>query len=216
MNTNESTKPLRSLNTDNEIIETHEWKIEDLLDGVIGHPNGGYYKITPKDIGFVYLTLCNGNEVSASAVCPIVTLLQRVNDCEWKIFGAGDDSWKQNIFSPEELEYKNKVLRAIIFNQLCMEANDLLIGEPDHDKYLKNVLEKANKALIRKAGKNITNLYGAEPEMLINVMNAINNFVVKTATKLPHEFFYLNSIIDEYDEDPTKFIGRKVKLEKLQ
>lgn len=216
MNINENTKMSESSNTENEIIETHEWKIEDLLHGVIGHPNGGFYKITPKDVAFVYLTLCSHEEVSASAVCPIVQLLQRVNDCEWKIFAEGDDSWKQNIFSPEELEYKNKVLRAIIFNQLCMEANDLLIGEPDHDKYLKNLLEKANKGLLRKAGKNIGNLYGAEPEMLINVMNSINNFVVKAATKLPHEFFYLNSIIDEYDEDPTKFIGRKVKLEKLK
>ena len=97
-----------------------------------------------------------------------------------------------------------------------MEANDILIGMPDHDKYLKNVLEKANKALLRKANKNITNLYGAEPEMLVNVMNSINNFVIKAATKLPHEFFYLNSIIDEYDQDPTKFEGRKVKLEKLK
>lgn len=213
MNINESTKMSESLNTENEIIETHEWKIEDLLHGVIGHPNGGFYKVLPKDAGFIYLSLCTGKQLTT---CAIVQLLQKVNDCEWKIFADGDDSWKQNIFSPEELEYKNKVLRAIIFNQLCMEANDLLIGELDHDKYLKNLLEKANKGLLRKAGKNIGNLYGAEPEMLINVMNSINNFVVKAATKLPHEFFYLNSIIDEYDEDPTKFIGRKVKLEKLK
>lgn len=213
MNTNESTKQLGNLNTNNEIIETHEWKIEDLLHGVIGHPNGSFYKVIPKDAGFVYLSLTHGNQLTS---CPIIKLLERVNDCEWKIYAEGDDSWKQNIFSPEELEYKNKVLRAIIFNQLCMEANDLLIGEPDHDKYLKNLLEKANKGLLRKAGKNIINLYGAEPEMLINVMNSINNFVVKAATKLPHEFFYLNSIIDEYDEDPTKFVGRKVKLEKLK
>lgn len=215
MNTNESTKQLGNLNTNNEIIETHEWKVEDLLHGVIGHPNGGFYKITPKDVAFVYLTLCN-EKFPATTICPVITLLQKVNDCEWKIFAENDDSWKQNIFSPEELEYKNKVLRAIIFNQLCMEANDLLIGEPDHDKYLKNLLEKANKGLLRKADKNIKNLYGDEPEMLINVMNSINNFVSKAATKLPHEFFYLNSIIDEYDEDPTKFVGRKVKLEKLK
>lgn len=215
MNTNESTNQLKSLNTetDTEIIETHEWKIEDLLHGVIGHPNGGFYKVLPKDVGFIYLSLCGAQQITT---CPIIKLLEKVNDCEWKFFTADDDSWKQTIFSPEELEYKNKVLRAIIFQQLCIEANDLLIGEPDHDKYLKKVLEKANKALLRKANKNITNLYGAEPEMLVNVMNSINNFVIKAATKLPHEFFYLNSIIDEYDQDPTKFEGRKVKLEKLK
>jgi len=164
-------------------------------------------------LAFVYLSLCTAQQLTS---CAIIQLLQKVNSGEWKFYEEGNDSWKQNIYSPEELEYKNKVLRAIIFNQLCMEANDLLIGEPDHDKYLKNVLEKANKALIRKANKNISNLYGAEPEMLINVMNSINGFVVKAATKLPHEFFYLNSIIDEYDEDPTKFIGRKVNLDKLK
>lgn len=97
MNTNESTNQLKSSNTetDTEIIETHEWKIEDLLHGVIGHPNGGFYKVLPKDVGFIYLSLCGGNQLTT---CPVIKLLEKVNACEWKFFTADDDSWKQTIF----------------------------------------------------------------------------------------------------------------------
>lgn len=214
MNTNESTKQLENLDTESySVTNGTQFKLEDLIHGVVGHPNGGYYKVLPKALGFVYLSLTSAQQLTT---CPAIHLIEKVNSGEWKFFKAGDESWKQTIFSPEELEYKNKVLRAIIFNQLCIEANDLLIGDPDHDSYLKNLLLKANKGLLRKADKNITNLYGAQPEMLINVMNSINSFVKKAATKLPHEFFYLNSIIDEYDENPTKFHGRKIDLEKLK
>ncbi|MFH6944612.1 hypothetical protein [Flavobacterium sp. FlaQc-50] len=212
MNTNESINQLENSNTDNEIIKTHEWKIEDLLHGVVGHPNGFFYKVLPKDLANVYLSLCGREQLTT---IPIIQLLQQVNDCSFHFYEAGNDSWKEVPLPSHILEYQSKVLNAMILNQLALEANDLLKGTPEYDNYLDNLIKKTNKALERKAKKLLSKAYGAEQEMLINVFNSIDNFTKKFAMKMPSSSFYLNQIIDEYDADPTKFLNRQVELDKL-
>lgn len=137
-----------------------------------------------------------------------------VNQKNWKFYEKGDESWRPKIYTKEEMAFKNNVLKSLIYGQLAIDANDVLIGTKEHNNYLKNVLNKANKELERKARKNLSEVYGADPTMLLNVFETIDEFVSRLADKLPHEFFYLNSIIDEYSEDPTKYIGRKVMLKK--
>lgn len=214
MNTNESTNQLKSLNTetDTEIIETHEWKIEDVLHGVVGHPNGLFYKVLPKDLGTVYLSLCGKEQLTT---VPTIVLLQQINDCKFTFYEKGNDSWKEVPLPAEVLDHQSKVLNAMILNKLAMEANDLLKGTPSYDNYLDNQIRKTNKLLQRKATTLLKSAYGAEQEMLLNVFNSIDSFTNKFALKITSSAFYLNSILDEYDADPNKFMQRQIELDKL-
>lgn len=209
-NTNESIKDL-STNL-NFTPEKREYNSEDVLHGIVGHPNGNFYKVGSKDITSVYLSLIEGNQLNT---CPMSMILRNVNNGTWAFYAKGDNSWKEKVYTEEVLEYKNNVLKALIYNQLCTEANDVLIDTVEHDKYLVNLLKKANKGLERKSIKHLEGVYGADPQMLTNIFNAIDSFVGKMAKTLPHEFFYLNSIIDEYNQDPAKYIGRKIELETI-
>jgi hypothetical protein len=205
--TNENTK---DSNTDlNFIPEKKEYTSEEVINGIVGHANGNYYKVIRKDMLSVYLTLIEGNQLNT---CPIAMLLHNINTGTWSFYPEGDDSWRDKVYTPEVLEFKNNVLKSLIYNQLCTEANDALINTIEHDKYLVNLLLKANKGLERKSIKHLKEVYGADSQMLTNLFNAIDTFVGSLAKTLPHEFFYLNSIVAEYQEDPTKYIGRKIEL----
>lgn len=201
---NSSTKPVLGF-----VPEKRSYTIEEMYQGVVGHPNGNYYKVTHKDLGSVYLSLIEGNSLTT---CPASMLAFEVNNGNWKFYVAGDDSWRAKVYTEEVMRYKNDVLKSLIYNQLCIEANDNLIGTIEHDNYLNNLLAKANKGLERKANKHLGEVYGADPQMLTNIFNAIDGFVSRMAKSLPHEFFYLNSIYDEYNQDPTKYIGTTVML----
>jgi hypothetical protein len=208
MNTNTSINDL-------SIKETFDFKSIDLVDATVKLPNGGYYAIIQSGLGFVYLKEQGVANPPMNKIA-IGVLLIEINKGNWPLFVNGDDSWKINVFTPELMAHKNKVLKVVIYNQLCMEANDDLIGTLDHDNYLENLLKKANKGLQRKAQQNLSGVYGADPQMMTNIFNSIDTFVGLLANKLPHEFFYLNSIVEEYDTDPKKFIDRKVMLEVIE
>lgn len=214
MNTNESTRMSESLNTERG-VHKKEWKIEELHHGVVGHPNGFFYKVIPKekDIAFVYLSLCGKEQLTTVAA---IKLLEEVNNGTMKFYEKGNESWKQEPLPEEVLMYQGKVLNAMILNQLAMEANDQLKDTPEYDNYLNNQVRKTNQILQRKAEKMLKHAYGAEQEMLFNVFNSIDNFTKKFALKMPHSCFFLNSIIDDYDKDPSKFLNRDIELNKLQ
>ena len=208
-NTSESTKDLSTKDVLSFIPEKPTYTVEEMYQGVVGHPNGNYYKITKKDLASVYLSLIEGNQLTT---CPAAMLSHEINHGTWKFYVAGDNSWKEKVYTEEVMAYKNNVLKSLIYNQLCVEANDNLIDTVEHDPYLNNLLKKANKGLERKANKHLSQVYGADPQMLTNIFNAIDGFVSRMAKSLPHEFFYLNSIVDEYNADPTKYIGREISL----
>jgi len=209
-NTNESTKDSSTNNVLAFIPEKPTYTVEEMYQGVVGHPNGNYYKITRKDLTNVYLSLIEGNQLTS---CPAAMLLYEISKGSWFFYAPGDNSWKEKVYTEEVMAYKNNVLKSLIYNQLCVEANDNLIGTVEHDPYLNNLLKKANKGLERKANKHLNQVYGADPQMLTNLFNAIDGFVSRMAKSLPHEFLYLNSIYDEYNADPTKYIGREILLD---
>jgi hypothetical protein len=209
-NTNENTS---DSNTDfSFVLERKEYTSAEVIHGIIGHPNGNCYKIANKDLTSVYLSLIEGNQLNT---CPISMLLHNINTGIWKFYTPGDESWREKVYTQEVLDYKNNVLKSLIYNQLCAEANDALIGTVEHEPYLNNLLKKANKGLQRKSKKYLIDVYKADSEMMENVLNAIDKFEASMAKTLPHEYFYLNSIVEEYQEDPTKYIGRKVKINTL-
>ncbi|TDD77154.1 hypothetical protein [Flavobacterium caseinilyticum] len=209
-NTSASTKDLSTKDVLSFVPEKPVYTIEEMYQGVVGHPNGNYYKIAKKDLTSVYLSLIEGNQLTT---CPAAMLSFEVANGTWKFYAAGDDSWKEKVYTEEVMAYKNNVLKSLIYNQLAVEANDNLIETVEHDPYLNNLLKKANKGLERKANKHLSQVYGADPQMLTNIFNAIDGFVSRMAKSLPHEFFYLNSIYDEYNADPTKYIGRQIMLD---
>jgi hypothetical protein len=187
---------------------------DDLVGGVLKLPSGDFYYIHESGLGFKYIQKCKFPNSPVHKVS-IGQILLEVNRGAWTLYLKGDESWKENLFTEEELAHKTRVLKCIIYQQLCLEANDDLIDTLDHDNYLKNTLKKANKELERKAKQSLTGIYAKDPEMLTNIFSVIDDFVALLANKLPHEYFYLKSIIEEYDDDPKKFIGRKVSLNRL-
>lgn len=210
-NTNESTD-VSNIEVTAEDVKSAYTK-DEVIGGVIKHPNGGFYRILPRDLTTVMLSLVQGKQV---VECAISMLLERIVNNDWTFYDKNDNSWIPPIEYPKEvIDFKNNVVKQIIYNQLAIDNSDKLIGTIEEDKYTKNLLLKANKGLERKASNHLKNFYGTNPEMLINLFEAIDVFVSKISNKLPHEFFYLNAIIDEYDEDPTKFHGKKVKFQKL-
>lgn len=221
MNTNTSTADSNTDKDDGKVIPLNfepatkfDYDHNDIIGGVVQIPNGGFYDIMPSGLGFVYMKQI-GNPSAKVQKFPIGKLLLDINNGNWPFFEKGDVSYKQYLFTPEQMEHKRNVLKSVIYHQLSVEANDTLLGTGDHDNYLKNCLQKANKALERKAKHNLQGVYGADPTMLTNLFNSIDKFVGRMADKLPHEFFYLNMVMDDYEADPQKFVGRKVELDKL-
>jgi hypothetical protein len=209
--TNESTK---DSNTDlNFIPEKTNYILDEIIGGVVSHPNGNCYVLIKKDFSNLLMSLIEGEQVTP---VPAAMVLEAINSGIWKFFAVEDESWRPIVYTEEVIAFKNNALKSIIYNQLCIEANDALIGTVEHDPYLKNLLLKSTKGLQRKTKKYLEKMYGVNQEMSFNVFNTIDEFVEILSKRLPHEFFYLNSIVDEYNEDPSKYIGRKVKINKLQ
>jgi hypothetical protein len=216
MNTNTSTND-SSINEDLNLkpVKTFDFKSTDLIDATVRLPNGGFYAIIQSGLGFVYLKQ-QGFPNAPQQKIAVGVLLLEINKGNWPLYVNGDYYWRINVYTPELMAHKNKVLKAVIYNQLCLEANDDLRDTLDHDNYLDNLLIKANKGLERKTKQSLAGVYGADPQMLSNIFKTIDKFVGLLADKLPHEFFYLNSIVEEYDADPKKFIGRKVMLDVIE
>lgn len=202
-NTNENTNDL----------SIKSYKLEEIYNGVIKHKNGSFYLIEPKDLSNVVLRVVDSSQ---SSIAPASIVLHGINFNRIIFYPKGDESYREDLFFKQNEDFKNNFLKALIYNQLCTEANDVLIGTEQHDKYLKNLLLKANKGLERKSVKYLESVYGAEPQMLTNLFNAIDKFVGSLAKTLPHEFFYLNSIVDEYNENPAKYIDRQINLDVLK
>ncbi len=208
--TNENTK---DSNIDlNFIPEKKTYTLDELIGGVVAHPNGNCYVLIKKDFSNLLMSLIEGEQVTP---VPAAMVLEAIRTGAWKFFVAGDDSWRPIVYTEEVQTFKSNCLKSIIYNQLCAEANDALIDTVEYDPYLKNLLLKANKGLERKSKKYLEKMYGVNQEMAMNVFNTIDQFVEKLAKTLPDEFFYLNSIVDEYNEDPSKYIGRKVNINKI-
>lgn len=198
-----------------EPVKELSYKNEDLVNAVVKLPSGDYWRLEESGKGFMYIKLIK-NPKAAPVKINIGQVLTEVNSGRWPIFLDGDNSWKQYLFTEEEFKHKERVLKCIIYQQLCLEANDDLIDTLDHDNYLKNLLLKTNKGLERKTKQSLQGVYGADPQMLTNVFNAIDTFVAALANKLPHEYFYMNTIIQEYDADPKRFINRQILLNKVE
>lgn len=188
---------------------------KDLLNATVLLPNGGYYAIISSGLGFVYLKQQGFPKAKAEKV-PIGTILGQVNNGNWPLFALTDESWKEFVYTEEQRDHKRAVLKSLIYNQLCMEANDDLIGTLDHEEYLKNKLLKANKELVRKANKDLKKIYGADQQMIVNIFKTIDKFVGRMADKLPHEYFYLNMVADEYERTKDSFLDRPVHLETIE
>jgi hypothetical protein len=211
---NSTNESIKDSNTNlNFIPEKKIYNFDQVIGGVVAHPNGNCYVLIKKDFSNLLMSLIEGEQVTP---VPAAMVLEAINSGVWKFFEAGDESWKPIVYTEEVTAFKTNALKSIILNQLAAESNDSLIGTVEHDPYLKNLLLKANKGLERKSKKHLEKMYGVNQEMALNVFNTIDEFVARLAKMLPHEFFYLNSIVDEYNEDPSKYIGRKVKINKLE
>ena len=213
MNTNTSTN---DLNVDDPVAESPVVKAEELNNGVVLMPNGVHYTIHNRNMGSVYLAKVNGSGKDKLHKVPVGPLLDEINSGHAKFYPAGDESFLKKELNQDELNHLAKVLTAVVYHQLNMEANDDLKGSLDHENYLNNTLEKANKALLRKASANLKSLYAAQPEMLVNLQNVIDKYVKRIAKYAMHEHFFLDVVFSHYENNPSELIGKRVQIESVE
>lgn len=199
------------LNTNIKLEQHHNYTIEDILDGYVRSPQGAVFTVNKSnDISRVMLKSSTG-----SVSVPCIHLLLLLNRGEWVFSKELTVEMQYPELTKEQVAHKHNILKALLFGQMALEANELLAGTLDHDKYLSNVLRKSNKELERRSNKNITAVYGANPEMLTNLFSAMDRFVGRMVDKLPHEVFFLDLVMDSYEADPEGWQQQPVELTKL-
>lgn len=198
---------------DAEIVSEQKQAITaaDLNEKLIVHVESGYvFQVMPKDAAFVYLL--GGPKMMT---VPIIRLLKLMSNGQWRFAGPDETIVKRPELTPEQLHHKQMVLHALMLMQLTLEAADSLKGTLDHNKYLCNVIGRAVKELERYAAKDIKNVYGTDPQLFTNVLNTMDRVVARMVEKLPHEYFFIEMVMDDYEANPKKQQERPVTLEKL-
>lgn len=181
-----------------EKLKGSDIKASDLIGGVVKFGNKTYYKVHDKETspqGIVTVVELEDVVSKARIDYAMATLLYMIDIKEFKVFLPGDDSWKANFKLNEE---NNLILTAIILNNVAIKGNENLSGTKYYDKYLRNTLEKANKALERKINKYAKELYTADQNVLNDMFFSIEHLAEKIAGTLPRDHNKLHQLVDRF------------------
>jgi hypothetical protein len=205
---------LKSENSGTDIHpeQHHNYTLAEVLDGYVQSPEGAVFVVTKDGKNVAQVILRHG---SHAVVVPAMSLLLHLNVGQWVFSKEIIESMQYPVLTEAQQAHKHSVLKALLYGQLALEANETLTGTLDHDKYLANTLRKSNKELERKSSKNLTGVYGANPEMLTNLFTAMDRFVGRMVAKMPHEVFFLDLVMDAYEADPSGWQEKPVSLDKL-
>lgn len=108
---------------------------------------------------------------------------------------------KRNV-SEAHLSY----LKFVIMGQLLLEANDDLALTNIYRQNIKNQVNKLSNMLESSIQKEYDKVYGTDMEMTTNILNKIDELVIKIASSNIDELVMINSIIDKYNDNKDWFI----------
>ena len=100
-----------------------------------------------------------------------------------------------------QLEY----LKSVILSQLLLEANENLRFTTQYKQQIKHKINSLNKDLESIVFDEYTKIYKTDPEMTTNILNAIDDLVLKLKTSSLDDLVLINAVIEKYKENKEWF-----------
>ena len=98
-----------------------------------------------------------------------------------------------------------KYLKFVIIGQLLLEANDDLSSTNAYKHNVKNQIKKLSKMLESFVHSEFDSVYDTDPEMTTNILNKIDDIVIKLAKSDIDDLVMINSVVDKYKENKEWF-----------
>jgi vesicle coat complex subunit len=100
-----------------------------------------------------------------------------------------------------QLEY----LKSVILAQLLLEANENLRLTTQYKQQIKHKINSLNKDLELVVFEEYTKIYKTDAEMTTNILNAIDDLVLKLTSNTLDDLVLINAIIEKYKENKEWF-----------
>ena len=100
-----------------------------------------------------------------------------------------------------QLEY----LKSIILAQLLLEANENLRLTTQYKQQIKHKINSLNKDLELVVFEEYTKIYKTDAEMTTNILNAIDDLVLKLTSSTLDDLVLINAVIVKYKENKEWF-----------
>jgi hypothetical protein len=104
--------------------------------------------------------------------------------------------------NPIQLEY----LKSVLLSQLLLECNENLRYTKQYNGALKHLLNKVNSQLETTVFDEYRKIYEADAEMTTNILNSIEDIVIKLTTSDLDELVMINAVIEKYKENKNWFL----------
>ena len=109
---------------------------------------------------------------------------------------------KQPQVAPVQLAY----LKSMLIGQLWLEANDRLTMTTTYRHNIKQTFNRLNNSLEATIKQGYDEIYTTDPEMVTNILNAIDELVEKIKGGTIDELVMMNAVIDKYNENKEWFL----------
>ena len=102
---------------------------------------------------------------------------------------------------PVQLAY----LKSMLIGQLWLEANDKLVLTTNYRQNIKQIFNRLNNSLETTIKQGYDEIYSTDPEMVTNILNAIDSLIDKIKGGNIDELVMMNAVIDKYNENKEWF-----------
>jgi len=104
--------------------------------------------------------------------------------------------------NPIQLEF----LKSVLLSQLLLECNENLRFTKQYNGALKHLLNKVNSHLESTVYDEYRKIYKADAEMTTNILNSIEDVIIKLTTSDLDELVMINAVIEKYKENKEWFL----------
>jgi hypothetical protein len=104
--------------------------------------------------------------------------------------------------NPIQLEY----LKSVLLSQLLLECNENLRYTKQYNGALKHLLNKVILHLEITVYDEYRKIYKADAEMTTNILNSIEDIVIKLTTSDLDELVMINAVIEKYKDNREWFL----------
>jgi len=104
--------------------------------------------------------------------------------------------------NPIQLEF----LKSVLLSQLLLECNENLRYTKQYNGALKHLLNKVNNHLETIVFEEYTRIYKTDAEMTTNILNRVEDIIVKLTTCDLDELVMIDAVIEKYKENKEWFM----------
>lgn len=103
--------------------------------------------------------------------------------------------------NPIQLEF----LKSVLLSQLLLECNENLRFTKQYNGALKHLLNKVNSHLETTVFEEYRKIYNTDAEMTTNILNAVDDLIIKLTTSTLDELVMINAVIEKYNDNKEWF-----------